>query len=454
MKKLLCVLLVMVLLSGTALADSYQGQIRWEADVSGVLAYLSQSTEEEKALQSLAEGMAELANGLDISFFLQDDGVYGAVSLKDTLLADMTVFGGNDYATLLSSLLPGHYLHIAAAPADAAASMAAVEKLEATDWEAITLECLAAFDAWLSALPKVEEQGSFSDNAFEGGTSRESYSFDDSAVATLVNSMLAVLEKHGIDDALLEDYLGAPDVLNSFVGWNEQIAQENRYQYTLHWVHGSSDAPICLSLVVKEADAQVMTFSLAAADNGWRGVWGYGLEGQNYYLCAEMLDGAAAGEKNFAMLIYLDPEKVGYREVEPYPEYVLLMAEGSFALQDNEQETRWQAEVEVVDPLALIVDSYYVLDGARQHESGSVKQTLAWHLPSGEERAEEPMVSCILTVDPCEPQVWSTENLTAIDVEGGVTEDQLMLSLMEESLQELVVKLFKLIPTQLLTMLM
>lgn len=454
MKKLLCALLAVMLLGSTALADSYRGSIRWEADAAGALAYLAQSGEEDtKTLQSLAEGMAELANGLDISFLVQDDGVQGAISLKDTLLVDMTIFGDSQQAAVLTSLLPGHYLSVTADQKSAAASLEAIEQLENTDWDAVMQECFSELNTWLAAFPMVEEQGSFTDDAFEGGTSRAGCSFDDRDVAALADSLLAVLDKHGINDELLEAYLGAADVVSSFRSWNEQIAQENRYKYTLHQVYGAEDAPVCLSLVVEENGAQVMTLSLAAADNGWRGVWGYGLNGQNYYVCAEMLDGAAEGETNFALLIYFDPEKAGYRAVEAYAEYVIMMAEGVFSYEETDAEARWQAQAEVVDPLAMIVDTYYVLDGVR-HASGSVEQTLAWYAGGDEGMAEKPMISIVFTTEPCEPQPWSVEGLTAIDAEGGISEDQLMLELVEEAIQDLMIKLFKLIPTQLLTMLM
>lgn len=447
MRKLLCMLLCMLLLCTTAQAEAYQGHIRWEADAQGALDYLAATSEDDpKKLKQLADAMAELAAGLDITFGWQDDGIYAALSLKDTLLLDMSVWAKDEQGVIMSNLLPGHYMSVSASQEETEASQVAYEQLESMDWAAMLADVRNCLNEWLAGLAVTEERGSFMGDAYEGGVYRKSRTFDDKSIAGLVDALVAVLDKHGINDALLDDYLGESGLISGFVRWNHHIAEENQYSYVLHEVYGINETPIGYSLVALENDEQVMTLSLATAENGWRGVWGYGLNGQNYYIGVECIQDAE--ETLFGLMMYQDPMRAGYLAVEPFVENILLMVEGKCTV----RERSWLAEVEVLDPMAAIIDTYYVLD-YESHADGGSELVLAWYLPDEEGREETPMQRTSITIEPCEPQVWSTEGMTEIPADdGGDTE--LIDSLVEEALQELLVNLFRLVPTQMLTMLL
>lgn len=447
MRKLLCLLICAMLLCSGAHAEAFRGQITWEADARGALDYLTATSEEDpKQLEKLADAMAELSSGLDVSFGWQNNGLYGAVSLKDTLLLDMAIFVEGEQGVIMSNLLPGHYMSISAPLEDTMASQAASKQLEELDWSALALDAMDCLEAWLAGLATTEEHGSFMGDAYQGGTYRKTFTFDDKNVAELVAGLTDELGKHGINDALLEDYLGESSLISNFLRINQQAGEENRYNYVLREVYGLNEAPIGYSLIVHEGDVQVMTLSLATAENGWRIVWGYGLNGLNYYIGAECI--REAEETFFNLMMYQDPMRAGYLPVEPFAENILMMVEGKLTTREN----GWHAEVEVLDPMAAIIDTYYVLDCETYADGGS-KLMLDWYLSGENGRAETPMQKSTFTIEPCEPKVWSVEELTDIPMDNG-GDQELIDSLVEEALQDLMVNLFKLVPTQMLTMLL
>lgn len=447
MRKLLCLLICALLLCSGAHAEAFQGQITWEADARGALDYLAATSEEDaKQLEKLADAMAELSSGIEVSFGWQNNGLYGAISLKDTPLLDMAIWAEGEQGVIMSNLLPGHYMSVSAPLEETMASKAASEQLENMNWSALAVDALACLNEWQSGLAATEEHGSFMGDAYQGGVYRKSFAFDDKNVAELVASLADILDQHGINDALLEDYLGESGMLTGFLHRNQQVAEENRYNYVLREVYGQNGAPIGYSLIVHEDDVQVMTLSLATAENGWRAIWGYGLNGQNYYLGAECIHDGYDTILNMAM--YQDPTRAGYQAVEPFMENILLMIEGNVTAREN----GWLAEIEVLDPMSAIIDTCYVLD-CESYADGGSRLTLDWYLSGENGRAESPMQRSTMTIKPCEPKQWSVEGFTEIPMDDG-GDQELIDSLVEEALQDLMVNLFRLVPTQMLTMLL
>lgn len=447
MRKLLYLLICALLLCSGAHAEAFQGQITWEADAQGALDYLTATSEEDaKQLEKLADAMAELSSGLEVSFGWQNNGLYGAITLKDTLLLDMAIWVEGEQGVIVSNLLPGHYMSVNAPQEETEASKVASEQLENMNWSALAVDALACLDEWQAGFTATEEHGSFMGDAYQGGVYRKTITFDDKSVADLVACLADVLDKHGINDALLEDYLGESSLIAGFLRKNQQVAEGNRYNYVLREVYGLNETPIGYSLIVHEGDVQVMTLSLATAENGWRAIWGYGLNGQNYYLGTECI--RDANETIFNLAVYQDPMRAGYQAVEAFAENILMMIDGDVTAREN----GWHADIEVIDPMAAIVDTYYVLDCETYADGGS-KLTLDWYLSGEHGREETPMQKSTITIEPCEPKSWSVDGLEEIPMDDG-GDQELIDSLVEEALQDLVVNLFRLVPTQMLTMLL
>ena len=240
MKRLCALLLALVLLCGTALAeDAWVAELCWESDPAGMLACAELLTGETGTkATSFAESLAELLDSLRIDVRAQEGGAYLGLSMKDTVLMDMTSISDWEEAKILSNLMPGHYIHATISPEEAAANQAAYEKLLALDTEAFANEFTAVLTAWRDALPASEEKGYFMGDAYDGGVRRVSRSFDDALVAQLVEQLIDTANAWGIDDALVAAYLGVDGAFEALKGWNRELAEENRFAYALHDVYG------------------------------------------------------------------------------------------------------------------------------------------------------------------------------------------------------------------------
>lgn len=449
MKRVISILLALMLLSGTALAENYRLDITWEADEACALAYLEQTTNlQGSKLQNTAKAYAELARGLGIQMNFQEGWTYLAASLKDTLLLDLGVASDWNKVHILSNLLPGHYMTVEVSEEEAAASEAAWNQLTGADWAAIAQEMIAARDSRLAALQHSTETGSFMGDAYEGGVLRHSYAFDDKDVAALVEDLLAVLEKHGIDDKLLEDYVGEP-LVEAIRQKNVQITEKNRFSYILHYVYDQMNAHVGSSLVVLENDQQVMTLSLCAnADNGWRLVWGYGLNEKNYYVEMDLIDDEASGGKTFALILYEDPMRMGYRGVEPYADYVVQMLTCTVSSQPQGNNRQWQAEL-ILSDAGAEQNNRYLIRGEHDAQTDISCVIADWYISMEDDAV--PVQTIKAELKPCEPMEWSVEGMTSIRMNDDASA-ALIEELVEQASQELLVKLFKLLPPQILTM--
>lgn len=445
MKRVICLLLVALLVCGGAAAEeAYQYELTWESDEAGLVRYIEQTTGESGAqAKNFATGIAELLDNLKISMNIQEGGAHFSFSLKDEVLVDLTSISDWTEAKVLSNLWPGYYLYAEVAQEEAADSQAAYEQLMAVDWQGLGEEFQSACDAWSQSLPKTTEAGHFMGDAYESGLYRETYTFDDTHVVQLMDSLVAVLDAHGINDALLEAFVGEGSVFSSLMQRSSEVGEENRYSYVLHDVYGADDIYMGSSLVVLENGEQVMTLSYGEASNGFRVVWGYGLNGTNYYIKADWLDSESGEGKEFNLIVFEDAARAGYRATEQVPEDVRLMFFGTA----KQSEGGLCVDMEVADTSAMLL-TRYVLEETMQPE-GEMQASLTIYTTTAE-GDYVPMGKLLLTSAACEPVTWQTEGLTPIpaDAEG----DQLLNEVLEESMQDMTVTVFKLIPSQLLTM--
>jgi len=455
MKRIVCLLAALMLFVGTAHADAYQLDLTWESDLQGALEYLDAVTDlEGDKLEQLAEGFVKLANGLSLRMNVQDQWVYMALSLMDTVLLDVGISSDWDHSSVLSSLLPGHYLSTTVSPEEAAAAQQGWESLAALDWDDIAADLSTQAQQWVEELDCAEEHGNFLGDTYEGGVLRRCYSFDDQAVAQLVERLLETLEGNGLTDEKLQAWLGEDMALLDILRQkNAEAASANRFSYMLYDVYSISYAYMGSSLVVLEAGEQVMTLSYGVGANGWRLVWGYGFGSENIYINLDLVDGKNGG-KAFALVVYQDPMKWGFRMVEPYSEYVLWIATGSLTPWENSPETGWTADVDLRYPGSITPESRYLVEVRENKEQQSTNAELKWFISGADDAS--PVQTIRLEVKPCEPMEWSLGDLKAISADDSDAWDEngLLQQLVMDSMQDLVITLFKLIPTQLLTMLL
>ncbi len=446
MKRLCALLLALVLLCGTAAAEgAWEAELSWQSDQAGMLTFAEIMTGESGAkAKYFAEALTELLDGLRIDVRAQEGGAYLGLSLKDTLLVDMTSISDWQEAKILSNLMPGYYIHATISPEEAAANQAAYEKLLALDVDALANELTATFQAWHDALPREEEKGYFMGDAYDGGMRRVTRTFDDALVAQLTDKLIDTANAWGIDDALLVAWLGVDGTFDAVRRWNQQLGEENRYAYVLHDVYGIDGSYVGGSLVVQENGAQVITLSYGVAANGQRLVWGYGLKGVNYYVEVDLLRVEAEEATEFSLVLFEDAAHLGFRSVEQMDEAVRMWISGTA----GERDGAAYADVKLLNPGATLALSRYVLEGDVQPEASQYELTVSAYLGAED---YEPLGKLVLTTAQSTPVTWQTDGITAIDADS--PEDASVLDeVLEDSVQEMALTLFKLIPTPLLTM--
>lgn len=456
-KKIISLLLALMLLCGTAAAEgAYQLTLEWASVPEGTKLYLQRTSDNsESKIDQLAGALSELAEKSNIRLNIQEDAVYFALSMMDTLLLDMGIYVQENETIMTSTLMPGRYVLISDTIEAEVTDPATWLKVEEVDLDAVLAECLQTFLVWCSDIPGTEEHGNFVGDAYTGGTHCRSFTFDDADVAKLLDQLLDVLDKHGIDDAALEEITSSAPIATLRVK-NREAAEANRFTYRLSLVTDDINRSVGASLLVMEGDKQVMTFSLATADNGIRLVCGYGMNDQNHYIEAILIDDGATQEEfaaAYSLTVYEDPYRLGFGAVEGYIDYVMLSMNGSLRVVPGEAETTWFANAQLLDPASPNAESCYELTGAYQHEQKTSEQVLSWSIYSDEQEK----ILCetyTLRMEPCDSLVASTEGLTCLNMEDdGANLTDLDMAL-EEGAMEFAVQLFKLLPAPLLTYLM
>lgn len=455
MKKLLCMALALALLCGSALAEANQAVVTFSANTTQLVELLTQSGVDGN-VKLLAQGLKELCEGLRLEFQWQDNAFWGNMCLADTTLVDLAYFCSDEgLLQLTTSLLPQHYMACQLTEADMAQSREAASTMADTDWQAVADELAAAAQSWWNELPCQESEGRFMGDAYDGGTRCVSRCFDDADLARAVDMLSSVLQQHGVDDGFLEAYSGQQNIWASVQVANQAAAQANRYQYTVKQVYGDTGALVGLSLVVLDGETQVTTASLGVNESGKKVVLGWGKDERNYYLCLETFPEDA--DLDWTALLYQDPQRLGFPMVETLPSYLLWLAGGSLTQQ---AENAWRLDMELIDLYAdnaLLQDLYIRIDATQTAESAVLDASL--FLPDGEDvSAANPVFGVNVTVQSADERAWSVENRQRLDLESthelGAETEAVMSQELQQSLDTLLVQLFKVLPSQLITFMM
>lgn len=431
MKRIVGLIAAVLMMCSAALAENAQKlSMTIEADAEAVKTALA--LEDEQA--ELADSVCLMLNGLELQATIQEDGGYAQLLANGETLIDMGIT--SRYAT--SSLLPKHYVKM-----ETDEAMAEAAALEDIDWAPVAVNAFAAVDSWFGKLDFTREEGAFSCDAYADAAVMYTASFEEKDVAALADELL---------DCLPE---AAKDFLNTgrWSVMNANVAEKNAYCYVLKRAYAADNETLLgLTLQVMQENDQVMRYSLGFADNGVRLVWAYGLNGLNHFMDVMLLDGASPDEKEFMLAVYQDPERVGFAGVDQQYERLAVMYTGVIRMTQQEGGSDWRVEMEVFEPAALLADMLFVLEGGMDETLGLMGQTLAFYVPVSEN--EWTMLAALrMDMAPGERAEISLEGLTELDLE--TTEDMTTFEgLMEEASLKLMVKLFKIVPTELITFLM
>lgn len=455
MKRLLCMVLVLMLLCGSAFAEENQAVITFSANETQLIDLLTQMGAPGE-VKLLAQGLEELLAKLRLEFQWRDNASWGGVWLADTTVVDMATFQDDEgLIQLTTSLMPEHYIAYQFTEAEMTRNRDAFSTMTSTNWLAVANELAEAAQAWWNELPGQESAGRFIGDAYDGGTRCVTRSFDDEDLACAVDRLSTILQQHGVDNDFLTAYLGLNNLWESVQTANRTAAQNNRYHYTVKQVYDDNGDMRGLSFIVLEGENQLMTASLGMNESGWKLVLGWGKNERNYYLCLETFP--TENGTDWMALLYQDPQRLGFSMVETLPSYLLWLAGGELTQQ---AEDAWRLDMECVDLYAdnALLKDFYVRIDASETAQGSVMDA-SLYLPSvGGESAEEPVFGVNLMIQPADERTWSVEGRQRLDMESADALGEETQTVMEQEVQQsinlLMVQLFKEMPAQLITYVM
>lgn len=452
-KKLLCLALALMLLCSSAMAEAYQATVTFSSNTTQLVELLTQTGMAED-VKLLAQGLEELLSKLRLELLMQHNGGQCGISLGKEKLIDFAYFVDEQgLIQFIASLMPNHYIAYQYTEEEQARIAAAGQVMNDTDWQAVFAELAAVAQTWWNELPRQESREKYIGDAYTGGTRCVSYSFDDACVAQLVDMLSAALQQHGVDDGFLAEYLYQENLWGSVAAANQEAAQANRYRYTVKQIYDEADAFVGLSVVVLDGESQVMTVSLGRENDGWKLVLGWGLKETNYYLCTDAVPGERGWE--WTILLYQDPQHLGFPAVEPVLEYVLWMAGG---IADFAQTDGFHLEMDAIDPYATAMQSYYVtVDGRESAEEASIEGAL-YLVAEDNELPDNPLLSMTIKLEKTAERTWSVEGKQRLNMEAndalGEEVEAVMHEEVQQSMNVVMVQLFKELPTQLITFLM
>lgn len=453
MKKLLACLLAL-LLPCCALAETYS--LDWTMRVSpdGV-ALLSDISLASGALsEKMAAAVAELFSSLSARFVVSDTGNRYRFSLayQDLELLLFDAQDSDETSTAVCNLAPGILLKLAVDHDSVAVSKDAVDALNHLSLADFQRRLAPSWDAWVASLDTEVDHGVFAGDAYAGEGRCRTYRFDERDVAVLLESMLAAELNDNIQPVL--KYL-------SWQFWHDEdsitdylrdcfrnAAMRNRYRYVLRLVDDGTDGhPLTgLSLIVYEGDQQVATLSCGHPETGFKAVLGYGLRGQNYYLSLTT-SGTPDNMDQMELQLWQDPGKYGFYDAADEPETNLLLSAVCSASSDDPQTT-------------ATLRTTMVGKALRDHQVDTV-----FTITTGDVREE---ITTTVLVDATEAAVFSltgayadalppleTSGLRAINITDMTDEEaQLLQDIASDVGVELGIELFRLLPAELMTLLL
>ena len=404
-------------------------------------------------LTSFSEGLARLLNGLSLNTILQPD----ALSLTFAA-AENELFSAKYYEDpetpgrllLETSLLPGKLLSTAVGT-ETEGYTPITPDLTQLDWEHMLPRVEDVFQRWLAGSEQTTSTGSFRGDAYSGAVTLTRYHLSERDLTLLAQSLISVLPE-------LTDLIDAA-TLRQWEDPFSHAALENRYRYDLALAYGARKQLVGGSLTVMDGSAQVMTLSAGRLENGGlRVVIGLGLAYAPVYadciVRAEVKDLAIVGGSAWVELTvneYTDPNGAGFAAVSQNPQ----RAEGILS---------WKAKLQHAEEGVWRVTSEDSLQAGRfalrEELEGSLTEApfslSAVRRVYGAE-AKQPFLTLELNAEEAQPEpVLRTPDAELFELDGQLSQEQqdALLTAVNSGLQNLGIKLFKLVPAELLVFLM
>lgn len=361
MKRFAAMLLaLLMLLPGLTHADEgYSVSVTFSMDRETAGSILTSLLgEEPSGLGSMADALSDLigsmvlkANGLSSEHMTQVDFRMDLMntSIVDMLMSTENLTGAVRLAS--DSFWPGHALISALTAEELAKTLSIQEAWTKTDFGSVLVDLRGCVKTWTTGIPCKTENSAYVGDLFEGGAQCETYQADDRDLSLLADMLLDKLEGYDLPlEAYAELCLNGEHPLALLRSSVHQVALENRYTYQLRRILDAEGQLLCLSLTVLEGGVQVSTLSAAPVEQGLKLLWGFGIQGENRYLeCMLTKRSDEAGESLSATVkVYLDQAKKGYRAAAAGT--AVYEASGSFEIIGQpDGSANWRAEWTAVD---------------------------------------------------------------------------------------------------------
>ena len=300
------------------------------------------------------------------------------------------------------------------------------------------------YNAWEATLESEIETGSFAGDAYTGGTHCETYRFDERDIAVLLESLLRADWPESVVSAWRSFLLNAGEDPDELLAHLHKLIYEasinNQYSYVLRLVSKDGDS-LGLSLIVYEDDQLVSTLSLGFREENAKAILGYGLRGENYYLTLNV-NTVPIDQPMMTVKLWQDQAKEGYAIVSANEKDHLLL----FATLDAEADGQaFALRTDLQGALLKDIPVTITLTGITADDASALECAVALF--------SEPLLTTRLLIS-------IVEELPPLETEGKQVFDLLELSIDEEIqlakdmqslLMQFAVRLFKLMPPELLT---
>lgn len=453
MRKLLALLLALML-PCCALAETIS--MNWTTDVSAdglsmLIDLLEDPADEGPSFTAKQiAALAELMSGFSLRMDTHESGnrVKMVLSYQDEALVDLDAQIAGDTTLFTLSLLEGMLLTAPMDPALMEAQAAADEAWQHQPWLDLQKRYALFADVWESSLDVTIEYGSFIGDAYSGGKRSTTYRFDERDVAVLLESIITVDQPDNMATLLSfygQQYFEDPDGLTDYLAkFARDVALRNQYRYVLRVVDDGAEEPtlVGISLLVYEKDQLVATLSMGGDEDRTNIVLGYGIRGENCYLALTQTDDPA-NEPNLLAKLWRDPGKVGYYAASADEQAnLLLTAKVYLDERDNLQSLR----AELIGPITQNIPIETTLSLENRETFGDITFSLSL---SGERLLTSSMAFTSVEDLPD----MTADDLQVIDITDiSDEEEQDVASALDKAVTELGLKLFRLLPPELLTL--
>ena len=275
MKRFLAFLLAFLLPYGV-IADATSISVEFRVDEVLFNAYAQQLFQDD---DSSTPGLAKLLNGSGLQITFQDSAASLLVKLAGKELMSFNAYKDEMGIYIMSPLVQGYALYKALLSSiDDQAILP-----DDINWSAHEESLLSSLISWYEQLEPTITHGTFTGDAYEGGTECTLWALTDMDIAALVSDACTPELKAVVNKLLNTVGLNAEDLLNSFDELNARVADDDRYMYLFRIVRNDDGQFVGASLTIIDEISQVATLSFGMNDKSARLVVGIGLPENNYW---------------------------------------------------------------------------------------------------------------------------------------------------------------------------